>query len=133
MAVTDSGMVKRGPMHRSAYAVALLAVALFSLAFTQSVVMQAAPAMPDMTMAICTSGGLVQANADHGVKTDKAQKACPFCAAATQAPLCASTAAIPQSSAVAWTAYMALRPLGPRGPPARAPNARGPPPTVLTI
>ena len=127
-------MAKRGPIHRSAYAAALLAVALFSLAFTQSVVMQDAGAVPGMTMVNCPGMASMGMNASHGVPTDKSQNTCPFCAAAAHAPLCAATIWIPRSSAVAWTAYPALRPLGPRGPPSRTPNARGPPhPAVLTI
>jgi hypothetical protein len=126
-------MLKRRPAHRSASAAALLAVALLCFAFAQSVVMQAAAAAPGMTTPICTRMGLVQVSADHGVPAGKSQKACPFCAAAAHAPLRAEAAPIPRSSAVAWTAYVALRPLGPRGPPARAPNARGPPIPVLTL
>jgi hypothetical protein len=126
-------MVKRGPMDRSAYAAALLAVALFGFAFTQSGVMQVSRAMPGMTMIICTAQGPVKVSADSGVPKGKSQNICPYCAAAAHAPLCASIEPIAQSSAVAWTAYLALRPLGPRGPPARAPNARGPPPAILTI
>jgi len=127
-------MVKRGPIQRSVHAVALLAVALFSFAYTQSIVMQASEATPDgMTMAICTSAGLAHVSVNHGVPTDKPQQTCPYCAAAAHAPVCVAIASVPQSSAVAWTAYAVLRPLGPRGPPARAPNARGPPGTILSI
>lgn len=126
-------MAKRGLIWRSAHAAALIAVALLSFAFTQSAVMQATGAMPGMTMVICTAQGAVQVNADHGAPAGKSQAACPFCAAASHAPLAASIDPIPQAAAVAWTAYPALRPLGPRGPPARAPNARGPPAAILTI
>ena len=110
-----------------------MAVALFCFAFTQSVVMQAAEAAPGMTMPNCTMN-MAADNADHGAPAEKSQKTtCPFCAAAAHAPLCADAALLPQSSAVAWTAYVSLRPLGPRGPSARAPNARGPPIPVLTL
>jgi len=126
-------MVKRGPIFRSAYAAAFLAVALLSVAFIQSTVMQTTGAMPGMTMAICTSHGAATVGAEHGVPKGQSQQTCPYCAAAAHAPLCASTDPIPASVAVAWSAYTALTPLGPRGPPARAPNARGPPPTDLTI
>ena len=127
-------MEKRGLIQRTACAVALLAVALLSFASAQSIVMQAAgPAPGGMTMAICTSAGLAHVNAGHHAPADNAHKTCPYCAAAAHAPLCALTAPIPPSSLVAWTAYVALRPLGPRGPPARAPNARGPPATFPTI
>ena len=127
-------MEKRGLIQRAVCAVALLAVALLSFASAQAIVMQAAgPAPAGIMMAICTSAGLAHVNADHGVPADKAHKACPYCAAAAHAPLCAVTAPIPQSSLAAWTAYAALGPVGPRGPPARAPNARGPPLTFPTI
>ncbi len=127
------GMAARDLIQRSVYAAAFLAVALFSFAFTQSLVMQASDGMPGMTVVICTAQGAVQVNADHGVPAGKSQQTCPFCAAASHAPLCASTDPIPQATAVAWTAYPALRPLGPRGPPALEPNARGPPAAILTI
>ena len=113
---------------------ALLAVALLSFASAQSIIMQAAGSAPGgMTMAICTSAGLAHANAGHHAPAENAHKTCPYCAAAAHAPLCAFAAPIPPSSLVAWTAYLALRPLGPRGPPARAPNARGPPANFPTI
>ena len=126
-------MKKRGLIQRAACAVAFLAVALLSFASAQSIIMQAAGSAPGgMTMAICTSAGLAHVSAGHHAAADKAHKTCPYCAAA-HAPLCALTAPIPPSSLVAWTAYVALTPLGPRGPPARAPNARGPPATFPTI
>ena len=126
-------MDKRGLIQRAVCAVALLAVALLSFASAEAVIMQAAGPAAGMTMAICTSAGMAHVNADHHAPADKAHKTCPFCAAAAHAPLCTLTAPIPQTSLVAWTAYAALRPLGPRGPPARAPNARGPPATFPTI
>jgi hypothetical protein len=126
-------MAARGPRRWSAYAAAFLAVALFAFAFTQSVLMQAAGDMPAATMVICTGQGAVQMDVHHGVPAEKPQKACPFCAAASHAPLCAAMAPVPASSAVAWTAYAAMRPLGPRGPPAFEARARGPPQALLTI
>jgi hypothetical protein len=126
-------MLRRSPIYRSAYAAALLAVALFSFAFAQSTVMQAAGDMPGMTMVPCPEMGMMQVNADHVVPAGKSRTACPFCAAASFAPLCSQVAPIPQSVAVAWTAYATFRPLGPRGPPAREPKARGPPTPIQTI
>ena len=127
-------MVKRGLVKRSACAAGLLAVALLSFAFAQSVVMRAAGSMPGgMTMAICTSAGMAHVAVGHDVPANKAQKACPYCAAAGHAPVCGPVASVSRSVAVAWTTYAAFRPLGPRGPPEFPPNARGPPAAALTI
>jgi hypothetical protein len=131
-------MVKRSPIYRWAHAAALLAVTLLSLAFAQSTVMQAtvmqaAGDAPGATMVPCPAMGMMPVSGDHGVPADKSNTACPYCAAASHAPLCSQVAPIPQSAAVAWTAYATLRPLGPRGPSAREPKARGPPTLVLTI
>jgi hypothetical protein len=126
-------MFKRSLIGRSAYAAALVAVALFSVAFVQSTVMQAAGEMPGVTMVPCPEMGMMPVHAGHGAPAGKSQAACPFCAAVSHAPLCTEFAAVPQSIAVTWTAYATLRPLGPRGPPAREPNARGPPTPILTI
>jgi hypothetical protein len=127
-------MVKRGLVKRSACAAGLLAVALLSFAFAQSVVMRATGSMPaGMTMAICTSAGTAHATVGHDVPGNKPQKACPYCAAAAHAPVCGTVASVSRSVAVAWTTYAALQPLGPRGPPEFTPSARGPPPAALTI
>jgi hypothetical protein len=120
-------------IQRSAHAAALLAVALLGLASTQSIVMQAAEAAPGPAMAACAGMAMTQPNAKHGVPADKTRKTCPICAAAAHAPVCGSVVSIPRSSAVAWMTYGALQPLGPRGPPAFAPKARGPPQIALTI
>ncbi len=122
------------PFQRLAFAAALLAVALFSLAYVQSLVMRTSGDMPGvMTMAVCTSTGMAHVHVHHGVPTDRSQRACPFCAAAAHAPVSGSVAPIPLSTTVAWTTYAALRPLGPRGPPEFTPHARGPPQAALTI
>jgi Protein of unknown function (DUF2946) len=126
-------MGKRTLFQRCSYVTALLAVALLSLASPQSIVMQAAQAAPSAAMVVCASMAMGQPNAKHGVPTENTHKNCPFCAAAAHAPLCASVAPIPRSAAVAWTAYRAPRPFGPRGPPAFAPHARGPPQAEPTI
>jgi hypothetical protein len=132
LAASGKDVVKRSPIYRWAHATALLAVALFSFAYAQATVMQAAGDRPGTTMVPCPEMGMMQVDADHGVPAGKSQKACPFCAAASHAPLCSQVAPIPQSVAAAWTAYASLRPLGPRGPPAREPKARGPPTPILT-
>ena len=126
-------MWMRGLIQRSAYAAALLAVALLSLASAQSIVMQAAEVAPGAAMAACAGMTMTQPNAKHGVPTDKTHKTCPICAAAAHGPVCGSVVSIPRSSAVEWTKYTALQALGPRGPPAFAPKARGPPQIALTI
>ena len=114
-----------------AFAAAIFAVALLSLATTRSVVMQIADASPGMASASCLT--LAAAHAKGGGVPDRAHKVCDYCAAAAHAPVCGSVAAIPRSSAVAWTAYAALQSFGPRGPPAFTPNARGPPQNAPTI
>jgi hypothetical protein len=115
-------------------AAALLAVALFSFAYVQSLVMRMSGDMPGgMTMAVCTSAGMTHVHAHPGAPADASQKACPFCAAAAHAPLGGSVVRIPLSTAVAWTTYGAPRPLGPRGPPEFTAHARGPPQPALTI
>jgi len=112
----------------------MLAVAMLCVATVRTVVMQAADAAaPGGMSATCmsmTAGGAVHAK---GAQPDKASKVCEYCAAAAHAPMGAMEAAIPRSSAVAWMSYAALQHLGPRGPPAFAANARGPPHNPLTI
>ncbi|MDB5479252.1 MAG: hypothetical protein JWO83_305 [Caulobacteraceae bacterium] len=129
-------MGARGLLRRSTYAAALLAVALFSFAYVQSLVMRASGDMPGamtMTMPVCTSAGMAHVHVHHGGPHDASQKACPYCAAAAHAPICGSIAPIPRSTTVAWTAYSAMQPLGPRGPPPFTARARGPPQAALTI
>jgi hypothetical protein len=124
----------RGVIRQSAFAVALLAMAMLSLATTRSVVMQASDASPDMMIsATCMSLTGAPMHGKGGALPDKAHKLCEYCAAAAHAPVCATVAPIPVSSNVAWSAYAVLQPLGPRGPPAFAANARGPPQIALTI
>jgi hypothetical protein len=124
----------RGMIRRSAFAVALLAMAMLGLATTRSVVMQASDASPGMMMsATCMSLAGAPMHGKGGALPDKAHKLCEYCAAAAHAPVCATVAPIPVSSSVAWSIYAALQPLGPRGPPAFEANARGPPQTALTI
>jgi hypothetical protein len=139
-------MGRRGAGKLSTYAAALLAVALFAFAAVQSVVMQAVMAAePDMAMSMadmpgmsmpmpgCPNMGAMQTDSGHGSQTDKGQAVCPYCAAAAHLPLCAGAPAIPLVSAVAWAAYTVSPSLGPRGPPALEPKARGPPETPLTL
>ena len=127
-------MARTRPLQRLARAAAFLAVALFSFAYVQSLVMRMSGDMPGgMTMAVCTSTGLAHLHARPGAPADTSHKACPFCAAAAHAPVCGPVAPIPLSTTVAWTTYAAHRPLGPRGPPEFTAHARGPPQAALTI
>jgi len=122
----------RDVIRRSAFAAAILAVALLSLATTRSVVMQIADTAPGMTSITCMN--MAAAHAKGGAHLpDQAHKVCDYCAAAAHAPVCDSPLSVPSPSAVTWAAYPIIRPLGPRGPPAFAPNARGPPQAALTI
>jgi hypothetical protein len=124
----------RGVIRRSAFAVALLAMAMLSLAATRSVVMQAKDGATGMMVsATCMSLTGGPPHVKGGVTPDKAHQLCEYCAAAAHAPVCTTVAPIPRSTAVAWAAYPALQPLGPRGPPAFKANARGPPEAALTI
>ena len=121
----------RDGIRRSAFAAAMFAVALFSLAATRSIVMQVADAAPGMGSASCMS--LTATHAKGGALPDQAHKVCDYCAAAAHAPVCGALTFVPRASTVAWTSYATIRPLGPRGPPAFVPNARGPPQATTTI
>ncbi len=129
-------MGRRGAIGRSAFAAALLAVALFSLAAVRSVVMQAEMAAPAsamaMAMPLCGDGAQDHL-AKRGGEQDKAGKRCEFCAAVAHAPVCTSPPDIAPSVTLAWATYPALRPLGPRGPPEFTARSRGPPSPNLTI
>lgn len=121
----------RDVIRRTGFAAAMFAVALLSLAATRSVVMQVEGAAPGMGSASCMS--LASSHAKGGALPDQAHKVCDYCAAAAHAPVCDAVASLPRSSTVAWTSYATIQSLGPRGPPAFAPNARGPPQAALTI
>ena len=123
-----------GPRSWTVHAAALLAVALLSFASVQSIVMQAAGdgSMPMAMDPDCPMMGgaktAPQSPADKGT-----QAPCAFCAAAGQAPLTPTVAVLSAPVGVVWS----LRPipisLGPRGPPAFRPKARGPPSLPLTV
>lgn len=124
---------------RSAYAAALLAVALLLFAGVRSNVMQAAElapsaaahcAMPLDGMASMTA----MAGNGHGEKhpSGKAHAVCDFCVAAAHAAVTVFTAVLPAPQAVAWAPTPLPTSLGPRGPPAFRPKARAPPPALLT-
>ena len=126
-------MGRRGIIGRAAYAVALLAVALFSLASVRSTVMQVSMTAPSLSMPMCGSMAGAHSAVQDMAPHQKGHTTCEFCAAAGHAPVCTSAVAVVPSSLVAWTAYVVLRPLGPRGPPSISPKSRGPPLPTLTV
>ncbi len=127
-------MRSRGLRSWPVHAAALLAVALLSFASVQSTVMRA---MGDGSMPVAMDpdcpmmGGAKtapQSPADKGT-----QAPCAFCAAAGQAPL-TPTVAVPRALiGVVWSVRPIPTNLGPRGPPAFRPKARGPPPSLLIV
>jgi len=129
-------MRKGGLLRLSLGAMAMLAVAFLNFASVQSVVMQATGSMPGMDMgAVAEICHTAPPSHDVAKATHPAQahKACPFCDLASNPPLCGGEVSVPTPSAIAWTRYRVQTTLGARGPPAFAPNARGPPAILLTI
>jgi len=118
---------------------AMLAVAFLNVATVKSTVMQATGStsgLDNSRMAvaeICHAGLPLHVAAKAAIDPAKAQKACPYCDAAANPPLCGAEASFPSPSTIAWTRYTVLPSLGARGPPAFAPNARGPPNPILTL
>jgi hypothetical protein len=132
-------------------AAAFFALLMLSFASVQSIVMQASlPVSGDM-MSICghadpgsvlsvattlRSAEQVSAAASPHDRRSGAPHphpaACPYCAAAAHAPILASAAPVRRSANCVFTAFRAIASLGPRGPPARRPRARGPPSDPLT-
>ena len=120
----------------------MVAVLLLSYAFVQSTVMQAAAASPTPATPICGMdhmAGMAMAAAsptrDGAGKAPAHQAdhaACPFCASAANPPMTGAPILAPAPSTVVFVAFRPLASLGPRGPPAREPRARGPPLFPLT-
>lgn len=116
---------------RCAPLLALAAMVLLTWAGVRSTVMQAAMAVPASPAACPGMGEMAPAPARHAraKSTPAKPAACPWCAAAAHAPLdVAVTRPPPPVHAVAFAAYASPRASGPRGPPARRPSARDPPP-----
>ena len=111
------------------HAAAFLAVALLALAGVRSTVMQAAEAAPAGQTCLDMPG---MAHGEGRAADHKAHKACEFCVAASVAPLQSAAPALPLPHAVTWRPAVARGTLGPRGPPAFQPRARGPPSPLLT-
>lgn len=117
---------------RAARGAAFVAVALLTLAGVRAQVMQAAELSP---APVCAMGmpGMVMGDAPAAPAPGKAHKVCEFCVAAAHAPLPAEAARpVAPVTTVTLAAYAAWRTLGPRGPPAVPPKARGPPNPILT-
>ena len=81
---------------------AFLAVLSFSWAGAQSAVMRASAPDSGQAVAVCAGMAMTQPHADHGAPAGKTHKSCQICAAASQAPLCASDVPVPESSILAW-------------------------------
>ncbi len=123
----------RGIIGRAAYAVALLAVALFSSASVRSAVMQVSMTAPALSVPMCGSMAGAHSASQDLAPGQKGHTTCAVCAAAGHAPICTAAVAVLPSLSVAWTAYAVLRPLVPRGPPSITPKSRGPPRPTLTV
>ena len=134
---------------------ALVALLMLSFASVQSIVMQATmPPSGDMTP-LC--GDLAdkappasEAMSMPGMDMDQAIKAaapshehhsgashghkssCPYCAAASHAPILGNAIPLRHAVGFVFTAFRVVASHGPRGPPACQPRARGPPVDPLT-
>jgi hypothetical protein len=119
------GMGGRGVIGRAAYSMALLAVALFSLASVRSIEMQAASA----SLSIPMCGSMAESHTAHTDPAPQQKKhaRCEFCAAAAHAPVCTAPPEVRPSSTIAWAAYSLVRNLGRREPAQITPKSRGPP------
>lgn len=114
---------------KTARGAALLAVALFVMAGVRSQVMQVAMAAPVSVCGMAMAGMDAPASPAPG----KAHKTCEFCAASAHAPLQADAPrSLPPVSVASIPPYATQAGLGPRGPPAVTPKARGPPALLLT-
>ena len=125
-----------------AWAAAFLALLLLTYAQAVSGVMQVeaglgeamgplcgAPASSPPALAGMVMGDAASAPPTHAsAKTNHAHaSACPFCAAAAHAPVLGSVATLRLATTVAFAGFRVVASLGPRGPPAFTPHARGPP------
>lgn len=131
-----AGMRAFGSLFRSAYATALLAVALLTFATVRSTVMQAAELAPSAAhgcgMAMGGMAAMPRGAGQARHSSGKARPLCEFCIAAAHAPLTALMAPPPAPQAVAWIPPVPRPVLGARGPPAFRPKARAPPAVPLT-
>ena len=113
---------------------ALLAVGFLLLAGVRSTVMQAEmAAAPPGRAPLCMdmAGRHPGAPKPGAPKPGAPGKACAFCAVAGHLPVCGSSPAPAPPATVAWLSWRPAAGLGPRGPPAFAPRARGPPMSSL--
>jgi hypothetical protein len=143
-------VARRAEVRGASVTAALLALLLLSFASVQSIVMQATiPASveispicghadPATAMAVAmTLMRADQASAasshDHRSGLPHPHRAaCPYCAAAGHAPILGSVIGVRHSTNCIFTAFRTAASLGPRGPPAAQPRARGPPSYPLT-
>jgi hypothetical protein len=111
-----------------------MAVALLSFASVQSIVMQAVGdrSMPMAMDPDCPMMGGPK-TASHSPADKGTQAPCAFCAVAGQAPLTPTVAVLRAPVGVVWSLRPIRTSLGPRGPPAVRPKARGPPSPPLTV
>lgn len=118
-------MTARSAQGGFSHVAALLAVALLLFAGVRSTLMQAQTAASPRggTPSCMNMGGARGAPS----KPEKPAKACAFCAVAAHLPVCGSAPAPAPPATVAWLAWRPAAGLGPRGPPALDPRARGPP------
>ena len=126
-------------------AAALIALLMLSFASLQSIIMQVAQGPPGAAMLICgkvdPSGATAVATAGMQLHLAVAASApthpqggphqhhnlCLYCSAAGHAPVLAHAALLRAASACEFPVYQSVASLGPRGPPAQQPRARGPP------
>ncbi len=129
---------------------ALFALLMLSFASVQSIVMQVTMPAPVEISPICghADPATAMAVAMTLMRADQAsaasshdhrsglphphRAACPYCAAAGHAPILGSVIGVRHSTNCIFTAFRTAASLGPRGPPAAQPRARGPPSYPLT-
>jgi hypothetical protein len=131
-------------------AAAFFALLLLSFASVQSIVMQAATAPSGAMMPMCgkvdpsNAVSVAMAGVDmqpavassthdqHQGAPQQHQAACPYCAVAGHAPMLAQAVPLRHATQCVFTVFQQVPGIGPRGPPARQPHARGPPSDHLT-
>ena len=120
-------MTPQATRPRHAAWLALLAMALLTFAGVRSTVMQASMSRPG---ACAEMAGMAMDHTAgrHGGSAPAKSAPCEFCAAAAHVAVeSTGVRLVPPRSAVTFARYAAPASSGPRGPPFRAPTARGPP------
>jgi len=122
----------------AAWVAALLAVLLLNYASVVSSTMQVEMALPGAMGPLCApptapaSPSAAKAASGrplvaHPQTSHEHPAVCAFCSAAMHAPTLGSVLSLRPSVAVLFAGYSTVSALGPRGPPALEPRARGPP------